>query len=73
MNPYHKIREELKIQQKIEGHTPETALLLQLLTKLTKQSEWRAATTIKHHRYDPLSYETHRFYYPSALVVAILK
>ena len=67
------IKKALKIQQEIEGYTPETALLLTILPELTMLSEWQALVNVKHHRYGKLSYECHKFYYPSPLLQSLEK
>lgn len=67
------IKKALKIQQSIEGYTPETALLLTILPELTMLSEWQALVNVKHHRYGKLSYECHKFYYPSPLLKSLEK
>lgn len=68
MNRKIKLKKALKVQQKIEGFTPETALLLKLLPIIKTSSQWHLLTTVKHHSYGKLSYETHHFYYPSELL-----
>ncbi len=73
MATYDTIRKDLKRQQKIEGYTPETALLLKVLPMATTSSEWQALVTIGEHRYGKLSYECHRFYYPSNLLTKLME
>ena len=65
------IEKSLRRQQRIEGYTPETALLLKILPEVKMQSQWRALTTVMHHRYGKLSYEIHIFYYPSPLLKSL--
>lgn len=65
------IKAALKIQQSIEGFTPETALLLKVINLAQYSSEWQSLTTVQHHRYGKLSYETHNFYYPSELLLKL--
>ena len=66
------IRAGLRVQQKIEGYTSETALLLKVLPLTQYQSEWSAMTTQRQHSYGKLSYETHHFYYPSELLTKLV-
>lgn len=65
------IKAALKIQQSIEGFTPETSLLLKVIDLAQYSSEWQSLTTVKHHSYGKMSYETHRFYYPSELLLKL--
>ena len=62
---YDTIRKDLKQQQKVEGFTPETALLLAILPKVKTANQWRQLTTVKYYRYGRMSFESYRFYYPS--------
>ena len=73
MAKVNKVKEALKVQQSIEGYTPETALLLKVLPNVETASQWRALTTVDHHSYGKLSYETHIFYYPSSLLKKIIE
>ncbi len=68
-----KIKKALKLQQSIEGYTTDTALLLKILPFVEMQSEWSALTTVGEHRYGKLSYECHRFYYPSKLLTDLIE
>ncbi len=67
-NLKERYRKELKVQQKIEGYTPETALLFMVLGQVRTQQEWGMLTMGGEHRYGKLSYECHHFHYPSALL-----
>jgi hypothetical protein len=71
MATYTTITIDLKRQQKIEGFTPETALLLQILPKVKTGNQWRELTTCKFHRYGKHSFESYRFYYPSPLLLML--
>jgi len=70
-NRKEKITKALRVQQSIEGYTPETGLLFKVLTAATTSADWRVLVTVKYHRYGPMSYEVHRFYYPSSLLKKI--
>lgn len=62
------IRNDLINQQKIEGFTPETALLLKVLPLCKYSSEWRTLTVIKWQKDDTRMHRYHKFYYPSKLL-----
>ena len=64
---YAKIRKDLRKQKEIEGNTADTALLLKLVAlKIPKSSmDWQVLTELEELHYGTMSYETHRFWYPS--------
>lgn len=58
-----KISAALDRQALIEGDTPNIQACRIILARVVTLKEWQTLTTIRHHRYGVLSYETHRFYY----------
>jgi len=68
MNKKDKLQKTLKTQQKIEGVTPETELLLKLLPVIKTQMEWNVLTKHKFHKWGKNSFQSHSFYYPSDLL-----
>ena len=67
-----KILKDLKIQKEIEGETPDTKLLEQYLSMITTTREWDAMTVARFCRYGKMSYECHRFWYPSDLLKRLI-
>lgn len=68
MNGKEKLRARLDKQREIEGGSKDLDLLYVILDVVVTESDWRAMTVCRHHRYGTLSYETHRFYDPSPLL-----
>lgn len=66
-----KIRAEIAKQKEIEGFTPESGLLLKLLPLVKSSRDWQALTVCKFHRYGKHSYASHRFWYPSPLLLEL--
>ena len=67
-NTRNKIEKALSIQQKIEGKTLKTELLLRILPFMKRQSELSSLVRVKWYSYGKLSYQCHCFYYPKELL-----
>lgn len=67
MNVKERIRRELKIQKSIEGDKCQDELLLKFLDAVKTSMQWNTFVLVKFHQCedDKLSYQSHRFYYPS--------
>lgn len=63
-----RIRGELMKQQEIEGHTPDTGLLLRVIDIVQRKSDWDVLARCRIHKYGTQSYEGWRFYYPTELL-----
>jgi hypothetical protein len=64
---------ELDVQAAHEGETDNIRACRAVLKHAKTSSEWQALVSVKHHRYGPLSYETHRFYYLRDWVAPLVK
>lgn len=67
-----RILKELLIQEEIEGNSYNIDLIRKVLPVLKTQMDLNVLFKIKYHRYGKLSYEAHRFYYPSELLINLL-
>ena len=76
MNIRERIKKEIAIQKSIEGDNCQDKLLLDFLSVIKLDSQWRAFVNCEFYHYGKMSYESHRFYYPSKELldlVSILK
>lgn len=73
MNKKERIKKEIKVQKKIEGEKCQESILLKFLEIVKTQSQWDSFINCKHYRYGILSYETHRFYYPTEELINLIK
>jgi len=64
-----RVEGELLEQRQMEGPTPDTDLLLAVLQVAHTAAQWGALAKIEYHRYGDLSYQAHRFYRPSNLLM----
>ncbi len=71
-NIKERIIKELLIQESIEGKSNDIEIIRKVLPILKTQMELNILFKIKFHRYGKLSYEVHRFYYPSELLNNLL-
>lgn len=65
------IASELRAQQKAEGQTPETDLLIRILPVAGTANERRMLTKVEHISTGPYSYQSVRRYYPSGLLLRL--
>ena len=73
MNVKDRIRKEIAVQKSIEGDKCQDELLLKFLDAIKMQSQWNAFVLVKFRPYDKLSYQSHRFYYPSKELIELMK
>jgi hypothetical protein len=71
-NIKERIIKELLIQESIEGKSNDIEIIRKVLPILKTQMDLNILFNIKFHRYGKLSYELHRFYYPSELLNNLL-
>ena len=71
-NIKERIVNELLIQESIEGKSNDIEIVRKVLPILKTQMDLNILFKIKFHRYGKLSYEVHRFYYPSELLNNLL-
>jgi hypothetical protein len=71
-NIKERIIKELLIQESIEGKSNDIEIIRKVLPILKTQMDLNILFNIKLHRYGKLSYESHRFYYPSELLNNLL-
>jgi hypothetical protein len=71
-NIKERIIKELLIQESIEGKSNDIEIIRKVLPILKTQMDLNILFKIKLHRYGKLSYESHRFYYPSELLNNLL-
>lgn len=72
MSRKDKIKNEIKIQKEIEGELCQEEILLAFLDVFKTHEEWRMFIDCKWHKYGKMSYESHRFYYPSQKLIDIV-
>ena len=66
-----KIQKNIKIQREIEGDSKDLDLV-EKVSKLCKTScDWSSMVKVKFHRFGNKSFECHRFYYPSELLIKL--
>ncbi|QUH21756.1 hypothetical protein [Alkaliphilus sp. B6464] len=73
MNVKERIKKEIEIQKNIEGEKCQDKILLEFLNAVTMQSQWDSFVNVKFHPYGKLSYECHRFYYPTKELLKLMK
>jgi glycine cleavage system regulatory protein len=71
-NVKERILKELLIQEEIEGNSDNIDLIRKVLPVLKTQMDLNVLFKTKFHRYGKFSYEVHRFYYPSELLINLL-
>jgi hypothetical protein len=71
-NVKNRILKELLIQESIEGKSNDIEIIRTVLPVLKTQMDLNILFNVKFHRYGKLSYEVHRFYYPSELLNNLL-
>jgi hypothetical protein len=71
-NIKERIIKELLIQESIEGKSNDIEIIRKVLPILKTQMDLNILFNVKFHRYGKLSYEVHRFYYPSELLNNLL-
>jgi hypothetical protein len=71
-NIKERIIKEVLIQESIEGKSNDIEIIRKVLPILKTQMDLNILFKIKLHRYGKLSYESHRFYYPSELLNNLL-
>jgi len=57
-----KLSKRLDLQATFEGEADNVADCRVVLAHCQTANNWQALTTVRHHRYGVLSYETHHFY-----------
>jgi len=72
-NIKERIRKELKIQKEIEGSNCKDDILLKFLEAAKTDRQWESFVKVQLHRYGKLSYESHRFYYPSEELIKFVE
>lgn len=73
-NVREKILKELDVQEKIEGRIDDNIEILRRVVLVIKsQHTWNNLVKVKFHRYGKLSYEVHRFYYPTDELMQLIK
>lgn len=70
-NLRERIRKELKFQQSVEGFTPDIGLLFKVLGIVQTEQQWLMMVQVRYERYGCMLYQTHRFYYPSKLLLGL--
>ena len=73
MNIRERIKEEIKIQKSIENKQCQDEILLRFLDAIETQSQWDAFINVKFYSYGKLSYQCHRFYYPTKELLKLMK
>jgi hypothetical protein len=68
MSKQSKVLKALDKQKEIEGDSEDLQLLYKVYECCKTSSEWATLTRCEHYRYGQMSYETHRFYYPSEVL-----
>lgn len=66
-----KYLDALDVQECIEGTSANIALFRAVLVHCETVSDWHAMTQTTSHRYGVLSYQVHKFYYPSNLLLGV--
>lgn len=73
MTTRDKILAELARQETHEGTTDNIKQCRLILDHVQTRNEWSALVSVGWHRYGPLSYECHRFYYVRPWVIPFCK
>jgi hypothetical protein len=71
-NTKDKIKKRLDIQEKIEGDSENLKIVRIFLDIAKTTNQWNAFINVKHHSYGKLSYEAHRFYYPTEELIKLI-
>jgi hypothetical protein len=71
-NVKERILKELLIQEEIEGSSSNIEIIRIVLPHLKTQMDLNVLFKVKFHRYGKFSYEVHRFYYPTELLINLL-
>jgi hypothetical protein len=72
-NIKERILKELEIQEGIEGKSESIDIIKKVLPLLTTQMELNTLFKVKFHRYGTGMYAKHRFYYPTELLLNLIK
>ena len=73
MSIKERIKKEIEIQKSIEGEQCQDEILLKFLNAVKTQAQWNALVNTKFHLYGKMSYESHRFYYPTKELLEFIK
>lgn len=71
MSTKETIKKEIERQKSIEGEKCQDVFLLELLEITKSQNQWNLLVDVKFHKYGTMSYESHRFYYPSEFTLKL--
>jgi hypothetical protein len=72
VNKKAKIKKEIEIQKSLEGEKCQDEILLKFLDAITTQSQWDSFINVNLQPYGKLSYECHRFYYPTKELLQLM-
>jgi hypothetical protein len=72
-NIKERILKELEIQEGIEGKSDNIDIIKKVLPLLTTQMELNILFKVKFYKYGTGMYAKHRFYYPTELLLNLIK
>ena len=73
MNMKERIKQEIAIQESIEGGQCQADLLLDFLNIVKLESQWNAFVNCEFYQYGKLSYGCHRFYHPKKELMHLIE